>query len=56
MTVSINDERSYRLTLRRDLDFALMTAALICKVIQYHKSLPSLEIETELLLGAFIYS
>lgn len=43
-------------TLKRDLDFALMTAALICKVIQYHKSLPSLEIETELLLGAFIYS
>jgi hypothetical protein len=43
-------------TLRRDLDFAFMTAAIICKAIQYHKSLPNLEDESNLIMESFMYS
>ncbi len=52
MTVGIN----YAMNLLALLFAVLMTAALICKVIQYYKSLPGLENETELMLGAFLYS
>ena len=50
------DYFSQPLTLKRDLDYAFMTAALICKAIQYNKSLPSLENETNLIMGSFMYS